>query len=75
MLAKIKIDDPLLEEAKKLGGHRTVREAVIAALNEYVRIKKQMRITSLFGTIDYDPDYDYKRERTRGGKDNDESIL
>ena len=66
MLTKIELDDRLLDEAKKLGGHRTSRNAVVAALKEYVRIKKQMRILSLFGTIDYDPDYDYKRERRRG---------
>jgi len=24
-----------------------------------------MRITSLFGNVDYDPDYDYKKTRSR----------
>jgi len=32
-------------------------------LDEYVRRRKQQEIISLFGTIDYDQDYDYKRAR------------
>jgi hypothetical protein len=57
------IDDRLIEEARKLGSHRTKREAVTAALDEYIRRRKQQAILSLFGSIDYDPRYDYKRER------------
>jgi Arc/MetJ family transcription regulator len=57
------IDDRLIEEAKKLGSHRTKKEAVNAALDEYIRRRKQQRILSLFGSIEYDEDYDYKRER------------
>ena len=59
------IDDRLIEEAKKLGRHRTKKEAVTAALDEYIQRRKQQRILSLFGTIEYDPAYDYKRERTK----------
>ena len=50
--------DRLIQEAQKLGGHRTKKEAVNAALDEYVRRRKQSEIVSLFGTIDYDPEYD-----------------
>jgi hypothetical protein len=57
------LDDRLIEEARKLGSHRTKREAVTAALDEYIRRRKQQAILSLFGSIDYDPRYDYKRER------------
>ena len=57
------IDDRLIEEARKLGSHRTKREAVSAALDEYIRRRKQQAILSLFGSIDYDLRYDYKRER------------
>lgn len=63
MPTNLAIDDRLIEEAKKLGKHRTKKEAVTAALDEYVRRRKQMEIISLFGTIDYDPEYDYKRAR------------
>jgi hypothetical protein len=30
---------------------------------EYIKGRKQQEILSLFGTIDYEPGYDYKRER------------
>jgi Bacterial antitoxin of type II TA system, VapB len=63
MPTNLAIDDRLIEEAKRLGKHRTKKEAVTAALDEYVRRRKQMEIISLFGTIDYDPEYDYKHAR------------
>lgn len=63
MPTNLALDDRLIEEAKKLGKHRTKKEAVTAALDEYVRRRKQMEVISLFGTIDYDPEYDYKRAR------------
>jgi Arc/MetJ family transcription regulator len=63
MPSNLAIDDRLLTEAQKVGKHRTKRETVNAALAEYVQRRKQQRLLSLFGTIDYDPAYDYKRER------------
>jgi len=59
------LDDRLIEEAQKLGRHRTKREAVNAALDEYIRRHKQQEIISLFGSIEYDKNYDYKRDRRR----------
>lgn len=63
MPRNLSIDDRLLKEARKLGHHGTKRETVIAALKEYIQRRKQQGILSLFGTIEYDPAYDYKRER------------
>jgi len=57
------LDDKLIEKARKLGGHRTKKDAVTRALEEYVRWLKQKAIVSDFGTIDYDIDYDYKKQR------------
>jgi Arc/MetJ family transcription regulator len=57
------LDDNLIEEARKLGGHKSKRAAVTAALDEYVRRHKQTEVIRLFGTIDYDPAYDFKAER------------
>ena len=57
--------DQLIEEARTLGGHKTKNAAVTAALTEYVQRRKQAGIIKLFGTIDYDPAYDYKAERRR----------
>lgn len=65
MPTNLAIDDRLIEEAKKLGRHRTKKDAVTAALDEYVQRRKQQDVLSLFGTIEYDPRYDYKRERRK----------
>jgi hypothetical protein len=63
MPTNLAIDDRLIQEAQKLGRHRTKKEAVTAALDEYIQRRKQQEIISLFGTIDFDESYDYKRER------------
>ena len=63
MPTNLALDDRLIEEARRIGRHKTKRAAVTAALEEYIAHRKQLRILSLFGTIDYDPRYDYKRER------------
>ncbi len=61
--ANLALDDHLVEEAKKLGGHRTKKDAVTAALDEYVRRRRQRKILALCGKIEYNRDYDYKRLR------------
>jgi hypothetical protein len=63
MPTNLAIDDRLILEAQKLGRHRTKKETVTVALDEYIQRLKQQQIVPLFGTIDYDPDYDYKRAR------------
>jgi hypothetical protein len=63
MPTNLAIDDRLLEKAQKIGRHRTKRETVSAALQEYIQHRKQQEILSLFGNMDYEPGYDYKRER------------
>lgn len=55
----------LIEQVRKLGGYRRKEEAVTAALTEYIQYRKQQRIIQAFGTVDYDEDYDYKRERRK----------
>ena len=65
MSTNLALDDSLIEEARKVGRHKTKKEAVTAALEEYVRHKKQLEIISAFGTVDFDPSYDYKKERRR----------
>lgn len=68
MATNLAIDDRLIEEARRSGGHRTKKEAVTTALEEYVRRHKQRRILADFGTVDFDPEYDYKTERHRKRK-------
>ncbi|KPK16064.1 MAG: antitoxin [Myxococcales bacterium SG8_38] len=65
MATNLALDDNLIAEAQKLGGHRTKKAAVTAALEEYVRRRKQLELRRLFGTIDYDESYDHKRGRKR----------
>jgi putative antitoxin of VapBC-like toxin-antitoxin system len=65
MPTNLAIDDRLIEEARKIGRHRTKKDAVTAALDEYIRRRKQQEILPFFGSVDYDPAYDYKRERRR----------
>jgi len=65
MATNLALDDLLIEEARRVGRHKTKREAVSAALAEYVKRRKQLRILRVFGTVDFDPKYDYKAERNR----------
>jgi Arc/MetJ family transcription regulator len=65
MPTNLAIDDTLIDEAKRIGAHRTKKEAVTAALEEYVRRKGQLQILELRGKIDYYPDYDHKRLRRK----------
>jgi len=63
MATNLALDDSLIEEARKVGGHKTKKEAVTAALDEYIKRRKQMEIFELAGKIEYDPRYDYKEAR------------
>ena len=67
MPTNLALDDRLINEARRVGGHKTKKAAVTAALLEYVKRRKQLKILDLAGTIDYDPDYDYKTLRRRKG--------
>jgi len=63
MPTNLAIDDSLIDEARRIGRHKTKKEAVTAALDEYIQRRKQLEILELAGTIDYDPAYDYKKAR------------
>jgi Arc/MetJ family transcription regulator len=65
MPTNLALDDNLIDEARRLGGHATKKAAVTAALDEYVRRRKQMCVLQLFGTVDYAPDYDHRAARDR----------
>ena len=65
MATNLQLDDELIRKALELGGHKTKKEAVNAALKEYTQRREQMKIIELFGTINYDEDYDYKAGRQR----------
>ena len=63
MTTNLAVDDELLKEAMKAGGLRTRQATVRQALKEFVLRRKQTKIMDLFGQVDYDPDYDYRKQR------------
>jgi hypothetical protein len=65
MKKRVSVDSDLADEARRLGSHPTTAAAVEEALKEYVHLRRaQLRIVDLFGTIDFDPEYDYKSARS-----------
>ncbi|MDO8772539.1 MAG: type II toxin-antitoxin system VapB family antitoxin [Burkholderiaceae bacterium] len=64
MATNLALDDTLIEEARQLGGQRTKKDVVTAALLEYVQRRKQLKLLDLFGTVEYDDSYDYKAQRS-----------
>ena len=65
MATNLAINDRLLLEALEISGLKTKKDTVNLALKEFVDRRKQLEITSLFGKMDPDPDYDYKQGRIR----------
>ena len=65
MVTNLQLDGRLIAEAARLGKHRTKEEAVTQALTEYVQNLRQEGILDLFGSVDFDPSYDYKRQRSK----------
>jgi len=65
MATNLAIDDQLIEEARRIGGQKTKRATVTEALSEYIQRRKQQQIVELFGKLDVDPKYNYKKQRRR----------
>ncbi|MFY9268748.1 MAG: type II toxin-antitoxin system VapB family antitoxin [Candidatus Manganitrophaceae bacterium] len=65
MATNLALDDQLIEEARRLGGQKSKKDAVTDALKEYVLRRKQQKILDLFGALEWDPSYDYKKSRAR----------
>ena len=65
MPTNLALDDRLIEEARRTGRHKTKKEAVTAALEEYIKHRRRLRLLLLSSSIDYDPNYDYKAARRR----------
>jgi len=65
MATNLAINDILLNQALELGGFRTKKDTVNAALEEFVKRRKAEDIIDLFGKIEYVSDYDYKKMRKR----------
>ncbi len=65
MTTNLVLDENLISQAQKIGHHKTKKDAVTTALKEYIARKKQIVIVELFGKINFDNNYDYKKARTR----------
>lgn len=63
MATNLAIDDQLIEEARIIGQHRTKKAVVTEALQEYIQRRKQVDILKLFNKIEYEKDYNYKKQR------------
>jgi len=63
MATNLAIDDKLLKEALSISGLKTKKDTVNHALREFINRRKQLEIVELFGKLDPDADYDYKKGR------------
>ena len=65
MATNLAIDDRLLTKALEIGGYKSKKDTVNAALDEFIRRRKAQELIDVFGTIEYDASYDYKKMRSR----------
>ena len=63
MATNLAIDDELLNEALNLGGYKTKRQTVNEALREFIQRRQRLELVKLFGKVEYDSRFNYKRER------------
>jgi Arc/MetJ family transcription regulator len=60
---KMAIDQKLLDSALTVGGLKTKKETVNLALKEFIQRRKQMDVTKLAGTIDFDENWNPRKMR------------
>ena len=65
MATNLAIDPGLLDKALAVGGEKTKKDTVNRALREFVARREQKRLLGLFGSLDWDENYDHKGERSR----------
>jgi Arc/MetJ family transcription regulator len=65
MATNLAIDPELIARALELSGERTKKAAVTKALQEYIARREQRQLSELFGSLEWDADFDYKAERSR----------
>ncbi len=63
MATNLAIDDSLLDHARSVGGYKTKRETVNEALREFIQRRERLGLLQLARKLEYDPKYDYKKER------------
>jgi Arc/MetJ family transcription regulator len=65
MATNLALDDKLIDEAVRLGKHKSKKEAVTAALESYIRQQKRRGFRSLIGKVDFHDDFDHRALRRR----------
>ncbi|MGI8604916.1 MAG: type II toxin-antitoxin system VapB family antitoxin [Verrucomicrobiales bacterium] len=65
MATNVELDEALIAEARRLGNQPSKRATIEEALREYVQRRKQLDILRLFGGVEYERGYDYKKLRRR----------
>lgn len=65
MATNLAINDQLLTNALEIGGFRSKKDTVNAALEEFIQRRKSEDVINLFGQIEFEEKYDYKKMRTR----------
>lgn len=65
MATNLSIDPDLIDTALKVSGERTKKAAVTKALQEFIARRRQKRLLDLMGKLEWEPNFDYKAERSR----------
>ncbi|MBI2073434.1 MAG: type II toxin-antitoxin system VapB family antitoxin [Gemmatimonadetes bacterium] len=65
MATNLAIDPALIDRALAVSGEKSKKAAVTKALEEFIARREQRRLLELFGRVDWNPDYDYKAQRSR----------
>jgi len=65
MATNLSLDPDLLERTLRVSGEKTNKAAVTKALKEFVARHEKRGISKLFRKLQWDPSYDYKKDRSR----------
>lgn len=65
MATNLALDPDLVSQALQVSGERSKKAAVTKALQEFVARRRQKKLLELMGKLEWDQDFDYKKERGR----------
>ncbi len=65
MPTNLAIDDKLIEKARIAGKHKTKKDAVTVALQEYIKMRRRRDLLEIEGQVEFWPGYDHKALRSK----------
>jgi len=65
MATNLAINEALLADALKVGNLKTKKATVNEALREFIQRRRQIEILELFGSVEFERDYDHKKGRMK----------